>query len=61
MWLRKAADQENASAMYSLGRSYEHGTGGIIQDFVQAIIWYSKAAEQGFELAIQRLEDLENR
>ena len=44
--LRKAAEQGNASAQYSLGVMYNTGE-GVPQDYQEAVSWYHKAAEQG--------------
>lgn len=43
-WLRKAADQGDASAQTSLGSIYEIGRGEV-QDYAQAARWYSLAAQ----------------
>ncbi|MDB4761874.1 sel1 repeat family protein [bacterium] len=45
-WYRRAADQGNATAQYSLGRSYDYGE-GVEKDAEEAVKWYRKAAEQG--------------
>jgi TPR repeat protein len=45
-WYRKAAEQGNAVAQYSLGGMYFIGS-GVEQDNEQAVFWYRKAAEQG--------------
>ena len=45
-WYRKAAEQGNAVAQFSLGFMYNNGE-GVPQDYVQALSWYRKAAEQG--------------
>ena len=36
---------------------YEDGT-GVEQSFEKALEWYQKAADQGFELAIEHLDTL---
>ena len=46
VWYRKAAEQGNADAQYSLGYCYRNGY-GVSQDNNQAVYWYRKAAEQG--------------
>lgn len=37
-------------ALYQLGAMYKNGC-GVTQDYVQAVFWFRKAAEQGHELA----------
>ena len=44
-WYRKAADQGNANAQFSLGVKYDNGQ-GVPQDYAEAIRWYRKAADQ---------------
>ena len=46
VWYRKAADQGDALAQFSLGLVYDNGQ-GVPQDFAQAVVWYRKAADQG--------------
>jgi uncharacterized protein len=53
----QAAEQGDATSQYSLGRLYHLGQ-GVSQDYVQAVAWYRKAAEQGDENARQALENL---
>lgn len=43
---RKAAEQGNADAQFSLGQSYSKGE-GVVKDEVEAAKWFRKAAEQG--------------
>ncbi len=57
--LRKAAEQGHADAQYFLGHCYHNGK-GVEQDDVKAAEWWRKAADQGFELAKEYLEKLEN-
>ena len=45
-WYRKAAEQGNAGAQFSLGFSYIKGE-GVPQDYAEAVKWYRKAADQG--------------
>lgn len=45
-WMRKAAEQGNMKAQYSLALMYEDGK-GVVQDYKEAGKWYLKAAEQG--------------
>ena len=49
-WFRKAADQNCPDAFYELGVCYENGE-GVERDFDQAIAWYRKAVEGGFDRA----------
>ena len=44
--LTEKAVQGNADAQYSLGRCYLEGE-GVEQDYKQAVIWYTRASEQG--------------
>jgi len=55
--LRKAAEQGYAAAQYNLGVMYEYGR-GVSQDYGEALIWYRKAAEQGDEMAKDKLAQL---
>ena len=41
-WMRKAADLENADAMYSLGKCYDDGH-GVEEDETKANEWYERA------------------
>jgi uncharacterized protein len=43
---RKAADQGQAAAQYSLGVLYANGQ-GVPQNYTEAVNWYRKAADQG--------------
>ncbi len=45
-WYRKAADQGDADAQFTLGRMYGKGE-GVAQDHEEAAKWSRKAAEQG--------------
>ena len=49
-WYRKAAEQEESSAQYSLGLSYANGE-GVAKDPVRALMWFMNAAESGNETA----------
>jgi TPR repeat protein len=49
-WYRKAAEQGNAIAQFSLGNKYLNGE-GVSQDYAEAVKWYRKAAEQGYARA----------
>ncbi|WP_425537024.1 tetratricopeptide repeat protein, partial [Klebsiella pneumoniae] len=44
-WLRKAADQGDATAQYYLGVAYATGK-GVKQNNQAAVQWYQKAADQ---------------
>jgi hypothetical protein len=44
-WYRKAAEQGDASAQFSLAVIYDEGE-GVQQDNAQAAKWYRKAADQ---------------
>ena len=45
-WFRKAAEQGDAVAQYTLGIMYSEGE-GVSQDYKKAVKWFRKAAEQG--------------
>jgi Sel1 repeat len=45
-WFRKAAEQGQTDAQYSLGECYYEGN-GIARDDKEAVKWFRKAAEQG--------------
>ena len=45
-WYRKAAEQGDSAAQYSLGYCYQKGI-GVTKDEKQSVEWYRKAAEQG--------------
>jgi TPR repeat protein len=44
-WLRKAAEQNDATAQFNLGVCYDKGQ-GVAKDEAEAVKWYRKAAEQ---------------
>ena len=46
-WCRKAAEQDDPKAQYSLGFLYFHG-GDLAQNYTEAANWLHKAAEQGY-------------
>ena len=52
---REAAELDIVEAQYNLGVCYEKGRGTAI-DIEQAHVWYAKAAAQGFERAIAKLD-----
>ena len=45
-WYRKASEQGDAEAQYSLGLMYAEGQ-SVPQDYEEAVKWFRKAAEQG--------------
>jgi TPR repeat protein len=53
-WYRKAAEQNNAEGKYGLGEMYVSGE-GVEQDFKQAILLITEAAEQGLVRAMRNL------
>ena len=55
-WFRKAADQGDAKAQYSLGRMYSAGV-SVARDNKIAVKWFKKAAEQEYAGA-QRFIDM---
>ncbi|MGO9938882.1 MAG: hypothetical protein ACLPH3_14535 [Terracidiphilus sp.] len=55
--LRSAAVQGNAESQLALGELYEDGH-GVVQDFVQAHMWYNLAASAGTPEAESRRDAL---
>lgn len=55
----KAAEMNDPLAQNNLGWMYEHGE-GTLKDLIKAEKWYLIAAENGFELAIENLNRLNN-
>lgn len=53
-WYRKAAEQGNASGQYHLGNMYALGE-GIEKDFVKALYWFGRAAENNHLPAVRFL------
>jgi TPR repeat protein len=53
-WLRSAACEGNADAMYEIGRCYDEGL-GLDVDPITAIKWYEAASRQGHAKAINTL------
>jgi uncharacterized protein len=47
----------NAAAAFKLGECYERGLGAV-QNFVDAVLWFERAAEQGSVLAMDKLGDM---
>jgi TPR repeat protein len=56
-WLRKAADQGDASAQYNLGIAYAKGD-GVAKNEAEALKWIRMAAEQGDLTARNTLQRL---
>jgi uncharacterized protein len=54
----KVPNRVNALAESNLGWCYENGR-GVPKDLAAAIVWYKKAAEQGFEPAKEKLAKLQ--
>jgi TPR repeat protein len=44
----KAADQGDQLAQFKIGLLYYNGK-GVAQDYAQAMSWYRKAADQGYD------------
>jgi TPR repeat protein len=53
-WYRKAADQGNADAQYTLGNMYRNGQ-GVPQNYSQAAVLYRKAGTQGHSDSLNNL------
>ena len=56
-WCRQAAENGLAVAQYNMGFFCEHGVGGASKE--NALEWYQKAANQGYEdakKAVKRME-----
>ena len=51
LWYRKAAELDNAEAMYKLGQCYKNGC-GIEKNQDKALIWFEKAADRGHREAV---------
>jgi TPR repeat protein len=45
-WIKMAAEHENSDAQFMLGQMYAKGK-GVKLDYVEAIKWFKKAADQG--------------
>ena len=50
-----AAEQGYADAQFNLGVMHFNARGGLPQDFALAAVWWKRAADQGYELAIKNL------
>ena len=59
-WLRESAKQNNTEAQYNLGVFHEKGY-GVPKDLDKAKEWYQLAADQGLEIAIQKIQALEKK
>ena len=55
----KAARMGNTNAMYNLAQCYEEGKCNVEANPSLAIEWYYKAAEKGYEPAIEKLKDFD--
>jgi len=56
-WLEKSAQKNNVEAQYNLGVFYERGY-GVPEDLKKAKEWFQLAADQGLELAIKKVKEL---
>ena len=59
-WLRKAAEQGDASAQYNLGGMYVKGQ-GVIKDIVYAYMWWNLASANVDNHAVKNREIAETR
>jgi len=59
-WFRAAAEQGSGPAQFSLGSIYEGRLPGIAANRAEAMVWYTKALQQGYEEARKPLEALQN-
>ncbi len=59
-WYTIAANQGEPQAQYELGVCYESGR-GINQSIDEAILWYKKAAKQGYSPAKNKIKDLKGK
>jgi TonB family protein len=59
-WFRAAADQGSAFAQFSLASIYEGRLNGVSPNRAEAMAWYTKALQQGYEDARKPLEALRN-
>lgn len=53
--IQKAAEAGNPEAQTQVGVLYSQGLGGLPMDKKKAVMWYRKAADQGFPMAIWNL------
>lgn len=56
-FFKQAAEQEYAWGQYELAVCYQYGR-GCLQDKTLARYWYEQAAAQGFETAVQALQEI---
>ena len=54
---QNAATQGNIKAMYMVGLKYSRGK-GVVKDLVKGVQWIKKAADQGYEDAINLLKNI---
>jgi TonB family protein len=59
-WFRAAADQGSGPAQFSLGSIYEGRLPGFAANRAEAMVWYTKALQQGYEEARKPLEALQS-
>lgn len=57
-WSRKGAEAGDAQAQYRMGLINLHGIGGYKQNKYEAVKWLEKSANQGYELAIIKLAEI---
>ena len=53
--VRAKAQKGDAQSQYGLGRAFDDGGLGVAKDYVEAVKWYRKAAEQNYALAQNKL------
>jgi len=56
-WFSRAAEQGDALAFAKLGWMYERGR-GVLQDFIQAHMWYNLSGAQGEQRAAEARDAL---
>lgn len=52
-----AAEQGHPKAQFAMGHIVEFGKCGVEKNFDVAMSWYQKAADNGHEAAIQKIEN----
>ena len=57
-WLLRAAEQGEAESQYNVAVMYAKGE-GVKQNDSSAHEWMRKSAEQGYELAVNEMKNLE--
>jgi len=60
IWLKKSAQQNNVEAQYNLGVFHERGY-GVAKSLNKAKEWFQLAADQGLELAIDKIKEINNK